>query len=300
MRKLSKVGVALGGGGARGLTHVGILKVFEEEKIPLDIITGTSMGSIIGAMYAQHPDVKILINKLESFFSSQNYESLGLKHIVPKNDQNPSFLSQLVKDVTQRVVINIAHSRTGIIKTERLREAISLLIDEGKIEDTQIPFGCAATDLNSGRTILFRSGDIREAVTISSSIPGFISPHQKDGQYLTDGGVTAPIPIDEARQMGADIVIGVNVDANHIKALDNPHILDIISRADQVRGKILARYQLSKADVQLHPFIGDVHWSELLRYREFIELGEVEARSKISEIRNILRKRNSIFRKLFY
>ena len=99
--------------------------------------------------------------------------------------------------------------------------------------------------------------------------------------------------------MGADIVIGVNVDANDIKALDNPHILDIIARADQLRGKILARYQLSKADVQLHPFIGDAHWSELLRYREFIELGEKEAQNKISEIRNVLRKNISTFRRLF-
>lgn len=299
MRKKSVLGLALGGGGARGLAHVGVLKVLEEEKIPINVITGTSMGAIVGAMYAQNPDVRAVIKRLESFFSSQSYESLGLKYIVPKNNQGPSFLSHLVKDVTQRVIINIAHSRAGIIKTERLEEAISMLIDDGKIEDTRIPFGCTATDLNSGGTVLFQRGDIRKAVIISSSIPGFIHPHLRDGQYLTDGGVTAPIPVDEARQMGADIVIGVNVDANDIKALDNPHILDIIARADQLRGKILARYQLSKADVKLHPFIGDAHWSELLRYREFIELGEKEAQNKISEIRNVLRKNISTFRRLF-
>ncbi|MDO9547481.1 MAG: patatin-like phospholipase family protein [Candidatus Marinimicrobia bacterium] len=295
----SKVGIALGGGGARGLAHVGVLKALEEERIPIYIIAGTSMGSIIGAMYAQYPDVNALIHKLETFFSSQDYESLGLKYIIPKNDQNPSFLNQLVKDVTQRIVINIAHSRTGIIKTERLAEAVALLIDDGDIEDTQIPFGCAATDLNSGQTILFQRGNIREAVTISSSIPGFIPPHKWDGRYLTDGGVTAPVPIDEAREMGADVVIGVSVDANNIQALDDPHILDIISRADQVRGKYLSRYQLSTADVQLHPHIEDAHWSELLRYREFIDSGERETREKLPQIRNILRKKNSIFRKLF-
>jgi len=296
----SKVGIALGGGGARGLAHVGVLKVLEVEQIPIDIIAGTSMGSIIGAMYAQRPDVNVLINKLETFFSSQDYESLGLKYIVPKNDQNPSFLNQLVKDVTQRIVINIAHSRTGIIKTNRLAEAVALLIDDGNIEDTQIPFGCAATDLNSGQTINFREGNIREAVTISSSIPGFISPHKWNGRYLTDGGVTAPVPIDEARAMGADVVIGVSVDANNIQALDAPHILDIISRVDQVRGKYLTRHQLSMADVQIHPRIEDAHWSELLRYREFIEAGIQETREKLPQIRNILRRKNSIFRKLFF
>ncbi|MBN2602021.1 MAG: patatin-like phospholipase family protein, partial [Candidatus Marinimicrobia bacterium] len=214
-------------------------------------------------------------------------------------EQNPSFLNHLVKDVTQRIVINMAHSRTGVIKTERLGEAIALLIDDGNIEDTKIPFGCAATDLNSGQTVLFRKGNIREAVTISSSIPGFISPHRWDGQYLTDGGVTAPVPINEARQLGAGIVIGVSVDAKILKEMEDPSILDIISRADQVRGKYLTRLQLSMSEIQLHPHIDDVHWSELLRYREFIDAGEREAREKLPEIRNILRKRSSIFRKLF-
>lgn len=296
----SKVGLALGGGGARGLAHVGILQVLEEERIPIDVITGTSMGAVIGAMYAQHPDVNRLIQKLESFFASQDYESLGLKHVVPKSNQNPSLLNQLVKDVTQRIVINIAHSRTGIIKTDRLAEAVALLIDDGNIEDTMIPFGCAATDLNSGQTVLFQQGDIRRAVTISSSIPGFIPPHKWDGRYLTDGGVTAPVPVDEARKMGADIVIGVSVDAATMGPLEEPHILDIISRSDQVRGKYLTHYQLSMADVQLHPVIGDVHWSEFLRYREFIESGKREAREKLPQIRNILRKKNSIFWKLFH
>lgn len=299
MRGRTKVGLALGSGGARGLAHVGVLKVLEAEQIPIDIITGTSMGAIIGAMYAQHPSVAALIEKLETFFTSQDYESLGLKYIVPKNEQNPSFLNQLVKGVTQRIVINIAHSRTGVIKTERLAEAVALLIDDGEIEDTQIPFACAASDLNSGETVLFRQGSIREAVTISSSIPGFIAPHDRNGRYLTDGGVTAPIPIREARQMGADIVIGVSVDANKMKPLDDPNVLEIISRADQVRGKLLTRYLLSTADVALHPLIEDAHWSELLRYREFIEAGVRETREKLPQIRNIFRKKNSIFRRLF-
>ena len=296
----SKVGIALGGGGARGLAHVGVLKVLEEEQIPINIIAGTSMGSIIGAMYAQHPDVNVLINKLETFFSSQDYESLGLKYIIPKNDQNPSFLNQLVKDVTQRIVINIAHSRTGIIKTSRLAEAVALLIDDGNIEDTQIPFGCAATDLNSGQTINFQEGDIREAVMISSSIPGFISPSVRDGKLLTDGGVTAPVPVVEARRMGSDIVIGVSVDANHIIPLEEPHVLDIISRVGMIRGKNLSRIQLATADIQLHPRIDAAHWSELLRYREFIEAGIQETREKLPQIRNILRRKNSIFRRLFF
>jgi NTE family protein len=297
--KQRKLAVALGGGGARGLAHIGVLKVLEEEQIPVDIITGTSMGSLIGAMYAQHPDVDTVIRRLISFFTSPDYESLGLRFVSPKNNQNPSFLNQLVKDVRQRIVVNIAQSRTGIIKTERLAEAMNRLLDAGNIEDTKIPFACVATDLNSGQTVLFREGDIRQAVTISSSIPGFFAPCQKDGQYLTDGGVTAPIPIEEARRMGADYVIGVSVDAHHVDPLENPHVIDIISRADQVRGKLLARLQLSTADIQLHPRIHNAHWSDFQHYEEFIKSGITETREKLPQIRNILKKKHSILTRLF-
>jgi len=297
--KKQKIALALGGGGARGLAHIGVLKVLEEEQIPIDIITGTSMGSLIGAMYAQHPDINQVIKRLKSFFMSRDYESLGLKFVAPKNDQNPSFLNQLVKDVKQRIVVNIAQSRTGIIKTERLSEAVNLLLDAGNIEDARIPFACAATDLNSGDTIVFQEGDIRRAVTISSSIPGFFSPHQWDGRYLTDGGVTAPIPVEEARTMGADIVIGVSVDANHLSPMETPHVIDIISRADQVRGKLLSRLQLLTADIQLHPQIHNAHWSEFQHYEEFIHSGIVETREKLTQIRNILKKKDSIFKRLF-
>lgn len=294
-----KVGLALGGGGARGLAHVGVLKVLEEEQIPVDYIAGTSMGAIIGAMYAQNPSADALINRLKSFFGSRDYDSLGLKYIVPKNDQNPSFLSQLAQVVAKRIIVNIAQSRTGIIKTNRLSEAISILINKGNIEDTRIPFVCAATDLNSGQTVMFEEGNIQEAVTISSSIPGFISPHEWDGKLLTDGGVTAPVPVEEARRMGADIVIGVNVALNHLQPMDAPHLLDIISRADQIKGKYLSKIQMSTADVQIHPRIDAAHWSELLRYQEFIEAGIQETREKLPQIRAIIAPKESFFKNLF-
>lgn len=294
-----KVGLALGGGGARGLAHVGVLKVLSEEQIPIDFIAGTSMGSIVGAMYAQNPDPAALIDRLESFLSSRDYDSLGLKYIVPKNNSNPSFLNQLVQVVSQRIVLNIAQSRQGVVKTKRLSEAVSKLLDKGNIEDTRIPFACTATDLNTGQTVLFQEGDIQKAVTISSSIPGFISPHKWRGMLLTDGGVTAPVPVKEVRQMGADIVIGVGVDANHIEPLDNSHVIEIISRVDLVRGKILSKIQLSAADIQLHPQIDEAHWSELLRYREFIEAGIKETADKLPQIHASVTKKRSLFNYIF-
>ncbi|MCD6440411.1 MAG: patatin-like phospholipase family protein [Candidatus Marinimicrobia bacterium] len=295
-----KVGLALGGGGARGLAHIGVLKVLSEEQIPIDFIAGTSMGSIIGAMYAQNPDTAVLIDRLESFTSSHDYDSLGLKYIVPKTNSTPSFLNQLVQVVSQRIVVNIARFRQGVIKTERLSDAVSKLLDKGNIEDTRIPFACTATDLNTGQTVLFQEGDIQKAVTISSSIPGFISPHKWRGMLLTDGGVTAPVPVKEVRRMGADIVIGVGVDANHVEPLEDPHVIEIISRVNLVRGKILSKIQLLAADIRLHPQIDEAHWSELLRYKEFINAGIIETQKKLPEIHDLIKRKKNLFRGIFY
>ncbi len=295
----TKIGLALGGGGARGLAHLGVLKVLEENGIHTDFITGTSMGAVVGAMYAQNPDSEAVIKRFENFLASQNYNSLGLKYIIPQNEQNPSFMSHLARIVAKRIVVNFAQSRTGIIKDERLSDAISFLIDDGDFHNAKIPFGVVSTDLNSGKTVVFKEGNIRKAVKLSSSIPGFISPEQINGQLLTDGGVTAPVPVDEAREMGADLVIGVCVCINQIKELKNPNIIDIISRTESIRGFYLSKLQLANADVSLHPDVKDAHWSEFLRYKEFINAGIVEAEKKLPEIHNAIRKEKKFLRKIF-
>ncbi|RKY55383.1 MAG: hypothetical protein DRP89_03435 [Candidatus Neomarinimicrobiota bacterium] len=295
----TKIGLALGGGGARGFAHLGVLKVLEEDGISIDFITGTSMGAVVGAMYAQNPDSEAIIKLFEDFLASQDYDSLGLKYIVPQNEENPSFMSHLVRVVAKRIVVNFAQSRTGIIKIKRLSDAISSLIDNGDFHDTKIPFGAVATDLNSGKTVVFKEGNIRKAVMLSSSLPGFIPPEPINGKLLTDGGVTAPVPVDEVREMGADIVIGVCVGINQIKSLKNPHIIDIISRTESIRGFYLSKLQLEKADVSLHPDVKDAHWSEFLKYKEFINAGIVEAQKKLPEIHDAIRKKRKFLKKIF-
>jgi len=295
----TKIGLALGGGGARGLAHLGVLKVLEENSISIDFIIGTSMGSVIGAMYAQNPDSEAIIKRFENFLASQDYNSLGLKYVVPQNEENPSFMSHLVRIVAKRIVVNFAQSRTGIIKHERLSDAISFLIDDGDFHDTKIPFGAVATDLNSGKTVVFKEGSIRKAVKLSSSVPGFIPPEPINGQLFTDGGVTAPVPVDEVREMGADLVIGVCVSINQIKALKDPNIIDIISRTDAIRGFYLSKLQLANADVSLHPDVKDAHWSEFFKYKEFINAGIVEAQKKLPEINDVIRKKKKFLKKIF-
>ncbi|PIS27474.1 MAG: hypothetical protein COT43_10320 [Candidatus Marinimicrobia bacterium CG08_land_8_20_14_0_20_45_22] len=294
-----KVGLALGGGGARGLAHLGVLRVLEEEGIPIHLIAGSSMGAIIGAMYAQNPKALEVTRRLENYLKGNDYESLGLKYIVPQNGNSPSVLTQFMKTITKRIVINYTASRAGLVKSERLSAAIGVLIDEMDIRNTKIPFVSVATDLNSGETISFQEGSLRNAVRMSSLIPGYISPEEMEGKLITDGGVSALVPVEIARELGADIVIGVSASVKNIQALNDPHILEIVSRADVIRGIYLSRLQLSLADVGLHPDVKDAHWSEFLRFDDFITAGVEEARSKLPEIRRALKMKKSFLGRMF-
>lgn len=293
-----QIGLALGGGGARGLAHLGVLKVLEENSIPINYIAGTSMGAVIGAMYAQFPHVEQIIDRWLNYLRSPEFNSLGTRFIVRHGDQF-SPLSHFISDIAQRVVINISPNRASILKTERLTNALNRLIADDDIQNTLIPFCAVASDLNSGRTVVLRTGNIREAVTISSSIPGFIAPHARDGQLLTDGGVTAAVPVENVRAMGAQFVIGVNVGINTLQPLTEPNIIDILSRSDLIRGIEQADRQLSMADIQIHPNVKDAHWSEFYRFEEFIQAGIDATRAVIPAIKEKIRTTDSFFQTIF-
>jgi len=297
-----KIGIALGGGGARGIAHIGVLKVLEREKIPIDFIAGTSMGAIIGAMYSQNPSAHSVINRIQIYLESNDYKSLGIKHFVPrqvKAEKTLSFLQFLYKGLWERFSMEISSRRSGLLKKNRLEEALKILLNQGNIEDTAIPFAAVATDISSGKTVVIREGDIRKAVRISASIPGIVPPEIVEESVLVDGGVTEPVPVHAVRKMGADFVIAVSVNVKELNPLKNPNIIDIITRAETIRGNILSSEIIKDADFLFYPDLKDAHWSEFMRYYEFIEAGIKEAEEKIDELKKVLKKRKSLWRRIW-
>jgi len=294
-----KVGLALGAGGARGLAHLGVLKVLEKNDIPIDFIAGTSMGAIVGAMYAQEPDADLLIARIEEYLEHKDYEDLGLEKVVPEKDENPGFLSQFASSIGKRIVLNFAISKSSILNQKTLSSAIENLVQPGEIEDTKIPFCAVSTDLNTGQSEIMDSGNIRNAVQVSSSIPGFFPPCREDGKLLVDGGVTAPVPVDEAKAGNSDIIIGVSVGKRNFKPLEEVKLLDIMSRVQHIKGGYLGKEQLKNADIMLEPDIGSGHWSEFLRYKEFIQLGVNKTQENINGIKKCVKRNKSIIRRVW-
>lgn len=294
---MPRIALALGGGGARGAAHFGVLKVLEKEHIPIDIITGTSMGAIVGGMYSQNPDAAAVIKRYEEFLERTDYDSLGLKNIVPTEVEEPHLLQRFARTIAKSIYISSMGYRSGIMKPEVLENALRILLDKGNVQDTKVLFGAVATDLNTGNTLLLTEGNLRQAVRRSALIPGFLPPEKDGARLITDGGVSDPIPVDPAREMGADVVIAVSVDTTDMTKLEDPTMINIMRRCDVIRGNFISSVQLGKADVAIWPDLSDTHWSEFMSSGEFIKAGEEETIRKLPEIRSaIRRKRHWIFR----
>ena len=298
MIKRPKIGLALGGGGARGLAHIGVLKVFNRENIPIDILTGSSAGAIISSMYAQYEDSDFIEEKVRKFIESPDFESIGVDQFVEEH-QSENILSQIAEDIKERLVINIALRRKSIGSNKQYKKAISFLLNEGDISETKKKLGIVACDIVKGDSVLFTSGDIQKVTLASSSVPGYLPPVMYDSYTLIDGAVLSPIPILEAYKMGADIVIGIDVMPDLVVKSDQHNILDIIMRESQMLGVKYSQLLNTKADYIVRPDVGRFHWADFREYDYLIKAGEKIAQQKLREIESIITKKHFIKKKIY-
>lgn len=282
-----KIGLALGGGGARGFAYIGVLKILEQENIPIDIIAGTSAGAVIGAMYALDPDAKNVEQKMIDFLSSSSYKRLGIDRIS-NIDGGDGFFSHMVTHLKERIVINMAYSRNAVVNGRKFIAALKCIIEDKTFEDLQIPLCAVASDLKSGKNVTISSGKLLAAVTASSSIPGFLPPVNWGGKLLLDGCVTQNVPVQTALNMGADIVVAVNVaqDLNPNQPFDN--VFDIVTMSSRITSHTLTNLQLQDADLVLRPKVGQYQWSQFSKYGMIIDRGTSEAKMMLPQIKKVI------------
>lgn len=293
MTKFFKVGLALGGGGARGVAHLGVLKVLEAEGIPLHLIAGTSFGSIAGALYAQNPKADEIRLQVVEFLNSDAFRRTKIffikKHYEEKKDT--SFITNLKTYLQKGIFWGISLQRASFISEQDFLTRISLLFEDKRIEETAIPFFAVATDLIQGKEVILSEGPIRKAVAASCAIPGIFPPVTIGECRLIDGGWVNQVPIEPLSRLGADFLIAVDTseDAGTLRNFDNG--LDIVLRSGEITRHALSSMQLAKADLVIRPDIGKIHWSDFWRYEEAIEKGEEAARIKIEELKRLLWKK---------
>jgi len=266
-----KIGLALSGGAARGLAHVGVLDVLKQEGIPIDMIAGTSAGAVMGAVYASGQDTNKMI---------ENALDAGWKRMAPLID--PSL------------------PRTGFLKGKKIKNLLAGYVGGNiKFSDLKIPFACVATDIDTGEEVVINSGSVLEALRASISIPGIFTVVKREGRYLVDGGLTTPVPVNVVKQMGADFIIAVNVNPDvsnrmgkssqqRAKAHKEPNIFQIMMQSIYITTYSLARTSLTDADIIIEPDLANIGAGDFSKAQELITQGQLAAQEAIPEIKRKL------------
>lgn len=289
-----KIGLALGGGGARGLTHIGIIRGLENNNIIPEIIAGTSVGAIIGAMYAATLDTYWIENRIKEFINSDAFKAIGLNRLNAKSKNDESIFQTVSTFVKKTIQINIANERLGILKSDRLKDALRYLLPVRKFSDLKIPFYCSAVDLNSGEDYIFKEGNLLDAVLASSAIPGFIQPIEYKGMLLTDGAVSRPIPSQLLIDNNAKFTIGVSADIQRFKPIKNLNLIQILGRSEQITTKKLSKFNDKILDVFLEPDTLNLFWGDFSKIDTLISNGEKCVLNNIEKInKSIKQKINS-------
>ena len=256
---MKKVGIALSGGAARGFSHIGVIKVLKEHDIPIDFIAGCSAGSFAGGAIAAGMSIENLI--------------------------------EVGKRLSWYQVSKLNFSVKGLISNAPIAKMIHDEFPFDKFEDLLIPFAAVATDLETGEEKIFKeTGDVGFAICASCAIPGVFAPLvDKDGKIYVDGGVVAPVPTRAVREMGAEVVIAVDVISSGADYWGTPSTLvGVIFQSAMMLLRTASVHQHYHADAVIIPPIAHLRPDEIGKMEEFIELGEKAALEKIDEIKKLI------------
>jgi NTE family protein len=280
-----KVGLALGGGGVRGFTHIGVLKVLEWEAIEIDLIVGTSAGALIGAAYAGGQTPREIQAKVDAYILSPGFADSTLKSIsLSVGPEQKGRFRKVKTFVKTRYYTIRSFFHRAILPKGDFQSLIDYFIPEMDIRQTRIPFLAVTTDLITGEQVVFSEGSLRQAVLASCAVPGAVEPVRQGQWLLADGGVSSLVPVHAARMAGADVVIAVMVDRWLPTADAMGTAQEIITRAGEITANRLVEAELADADVVIRPDVGDLHWMDFSRAGDLVRKGEVATHMALEKI----------------
>ncbi len=256
-QKPAKIAVVLGAGASKGFAHIGVLKILEANKVPIDMIVGTSAGSFVGSLYA---------------YGYNAFQLQELSFAIERGD-----------------IVDFGIPDKGFIKGDALEEFINAKVKNTPVENLKIPFYAVATDVQSGEETIFSSGNTGKAVRASCSIPGVFMPAQIGNRLYADGGIVSPVAVEAARRLGADIVIAVDISYDIDNTLPEGTI-DMILKSVSIMHSKIAATQIKRADVVIKPKVGNIGSSDFTKRHEAVLEGEKAATEALPEIQNIITK----------
>lgn len=250
--KPPKIGLALGGGAARGFAHIGVLQVLEEQGIKPDLIVGTSAGSLAATLYAA--------------------------------GKTPTEMADLAMNMDESSITDWMFPGRSLMKGEALAKFVRASTANMQIENMRLPLGIVATDLNSGQPILFQRGDAGTAVRASSSVPGVFQPVKIGAREYVDGGLVSPVPVRYAKQMGADLIIAVDI-SSIPEGQPTKSAIDILMQTFNIMGHSISQYELKEADVVMRPKLAGIGSSDFSQRRLSILAGREAALTVLAQLK---------------
>ncbi|MGD8440450.1 MAG: patatin-like phospholipase family protein, partial [Holophagae bacterium] len=276
MRLRSPV-LALGGGGARGFVHIGVLRVIESAGVGVRAVVGTSMGSVMGAMYLVHGSAEAVEASWREAIREEIVPVVHQVRTARRATQREHPLIQAARRFKNRVEVSIALNRSTVLDGAVLDRAVDFLLPDIDIEDLPKPFTAVATHLETGAEVRLERGSLRSAVKASSSIPGMVPAVEIDGAQLVDGGVVAEVPIAAAKRFGSP-VLAVDASMEIPSLSDDDLALDTMMRTQMMTSERLRQRQIAEVRWVIRPDIGPVAWADWDVMDEMIASGDRAAR----------------------
>lgn len=248
---MKKIGLALGGGAVLGAAHIGIIRALEEHKINVEYISGTSIGALVGSFFAFQKEW----DEIES----------------------------VAQELKWMDISSISLSRYGLMSNEKLGRLIKKYLGDEQIEDAKIPLAIVTTDISTGEKVVLREGSVAEAVMASMCIPGIFQPMELNGKMLVDGGVVENVPISTVRELGAEYVVGVELNAKHTYKKPR-HILDVLNNSFHFLIKNSGKLHVQKADFTIEPDLSSFKRSDMGQIKALIDKGYEEGQKRLKDL----------------
>ncbi len=285
------IGLALGSGGARGLAHAGVLAALEEAGLRPSIICGSSMGAVVGGLYAETNDAAETWRRLTVFAEDPEFLETWTPFIDKHSgDGEPEtgFIQGLYDVVARKYMALKTMTRPALTDAHRLRRPLEQMYRARDFEALQLPFAAVAVDLISGRKVVYREGDLLDGIYASAAIPGVFPPVQEDDRFIVDGGVLFRVPLRTCRELGAGFVIAVDLPAFEPDRTEWNTGLEIMMRADTLAKLRLNRYVLQEADLVISPEVSAYHWADFRRADDCYDRGLEAGRAAVPALREAL------------
>lgn len=287
----SRLGLALGGGAARGYAHMGVLQQLDANRIPVYRVTGTSMGAVIGGLYCWFGTARETIDHFKRFLTRSDAVNQAVYRRIMDSEKRPAnLLDNLTTFINKGILYGKAMANQSVVPAEVVLEAFRMLVPDVDIRDTRIPFGAVVTDLVEGEELLITGGSLRMALMASSAIPGVYPPVEWNDRILVDGGSSNKIPVRPCYQMGAAQVLAVCVSRELEDTRDFKRGMEIVVRSNAVSFHRLGQLQRQEASLTLHPELNHIHWADFSQIEPALHAGARSADMNMNRIRKLVRR----------